>query len=132
MRLLLDTHLAFWLAFERGRFSDAEFRLISDERNPVAVSAVSLWELRLKWQRVFFSGQRKGPIHPAQLADALERSNVPIIDLTGAAAVAELQPPLDHSDPFDELLLAQAQHEGYRLLTRDAKLASHSIALVAR
>lgn len=131
MRLLLDTHFAFWLAFEIERLGDAEYRLITDSRNQVAVSAVSLWELRLKWRRRYLSGQRKGPVHPAALAEALSRLEVTIIDLTGEAAIAELRPALAHTDPFDELLLAQAQYEGYRLLTRDAKLAAHPVALVA-
>jgi PIN domain nuclease of toxin-antitoxin system len=128
---LLDTHIALWLAFQPMRLTEAEARLIADTANSIAVSAVSLWELRVKWERHFASGQRKGPIDPTRLIDALIHLDIEIVDLTGRAAVAELQPALDHSDPFDELLLAQAQYEGYRLLTRDAKLAAHPVALVA-
>lgn len=48
--------------------------------------------------------------------------------MTAQHAAAELIPPLTHKDPFDELLLVQAQEEGMRLLTRDAKLMGHPLA----
>ncbi len=47
------------------------------------------------------------------------------LPLTEVHAAAALDPPLAHTDPFDELLLVQAQVEGLRLLTRDDKLKSH-------
>jgi PIN domain nuclease of toxin-antitoxin system len=58
-------------------------------------------------------------------------NGITLLDLDAAIAIAELVPPLDHTDPFDELLLAHAQQGGYRLLTRDRALASHPVALVA-
>lgn len=52
------------------------------------------------------------------------------LPLTPQHAATELVPGLGHKDPFDELLLVQAQVEGLRLLTRDSKLLDHP--LVAR
>ena len=51
------------------------------------------------------------------------------LPLTAQHAVAVLRQILGYTDPFDEVLLAQAQGEGMRLLTRDAKLAGHPSAL---
>ncbi|MFW6300833.1 MAG: hypothetical protein ACOC20_07935, partial [Oceanicaulis sp.] len=44
-------------------------------------------------------------------------------------AMGSLEPPLAHGDPFDEMLLLQAEAEGARLLTRDKNLAGHRLAL---
>jgi PIN domain nuclease of toxin-antitoxin system len=51
------------------------------------------------------------------------------LPLTAHHAAAHLNFPLKHKDPFDELLLVQAQEEVMRLLTRDSKLAGHPFAL---
>ncbi|MFL5285796.1 MAG: PIN domain-containing protein [Rhodopila sp.] len=48
-----------------------------------------------------------------------------LLPLTASHAAARLAQPLQHKDPFDELLLVQAQEEGMRLLTRDARLVGH-------
>ena len=52
-----------------------------------------------------------------------------LLPLTVRHAAAKLVQPLGHKDPFDELLLVQAQEEGMRFLTRDAKLADHPFAV---
>ena len=54
------------------------------------------------------------------------------LPMTMAHAATALDPPLDHKDPFDELLLVQAQEEGLRLLTADRLLARHPLAVTAR
>jgi PIN domain nuclease of toxin-antitoxin system len=57
--------------------------------------------------------------------------SVAIVDLDGDAAAASLSGPIDHSDPFDELLHSHAQQLQMRLLTRDEKLAGHPLAVAA-
>ena len=131
MSLLLDTPIAFWLAFKPQELTAGERAAIQADRNALAVSVVSLWELRIKWSRQFTSGARKGPAEPAAMLGVLNLARISLIPLMPNVAVASLDPPLDHSDPFDELLLTQAQQAGYRLLTRDRQLASHPVALVA-
>ena len=130
MKLLLDTHIALWLMFQTEELTEAEQAIIGQGWSSLAVSVVSLWEVRIKWGRRFISGLRKGPASLAALIDALRKASIDVIDLTAAVCVADPIPSLDHSDPFDELLLTQAQQGGYRLLTRDRKLASHPVALV--
>ena len=130
MRLLLDTHIAFWLGFEPERLTIGERAVLAAERRAFAMSVVSLWELRVKWDRRFASGRRIGPIDPAILLSTLRQASVQVLDLSPETCIAELDPPLSHSDPFDQLLLAHAQQEGCRLLTRDDKLKVHPVALV--
>jgi PIN domain nuclease of toxin-antitoxin system len=83
--------------------------------------------LRLKWHRFHVSGECKGPAHPPHVLQTLVDGGIPLMPLTGEHAAAELAVPLPHKDPFDELLLVQAQEEGCKLLARDARLADHPL-----
>jgi PIN domain nuclease of toxin-antitoxin system len=58
----------------------------------------------------------------------LAGQNIDFLPLTAAHATAPLHEPLSHRDPFDEILLVQAQVEGLKLLTRDARLVGHPLA----
>ena len=91
-------------------------------------SAVAVWELRLKWHSFHISGDGKGPIAPKAVVAFAEAMNWELLPLTAAHAAAQLVQPLEHKDPFDELLLLQAQEEGMCLLTRDTKLSGHPCA----
>ena len=131
MRLLLDTHFVLWAATERDKFTQAEFAILIDPGNELLVSAVSLWELRIKWNRHFRSGQRKGPLDPAGVLQAVQRLGLVVEPLTGGQSIVRLDIAPAHSDPFDELLLAVAHHFRARLFTRDADLRGHPLALHA-
>ncbi|THD35584.1 MAG: hypothetical protein E7773_10750 [Sphingomonas sp.] len=112
-----------------GSLTARETELLSDDATDVSASAISLWELRIKWNLFHVSGDRKGPADPAQVLTALSRIDIPVIALSPEHAAASLNTPMGHRDPFDELLLIQAQEMDGRLLTRDAKLANHPLAL---
>ncbi|MGI4797817.1 MAG: type II toxin-antitoxin system VapC family toxin [Janthinobacterium lividum] len=129
MRLLLDTHIAIWAALDPSSLSGAERDLMAGSPSPLVLSAVSVWELRLKWTSFHISGSRKGPIGPGSIVAFAGAVGWEIMALTGRHAVCSLAEPLGHRDPFDELLLVQAQEEGLRLLTRDAKLVGHPLVV---
>ncbi len=129
MRLLLDTHIAVWAALDPDALTDAERKWIAGADTQIVLSAVAIWELRLKWHSFHISGARKGPINPAAVVAFAEAIAWELLPLTARHATAGLAQPLGHKDPFDELLLVQAQEEGMRLLTRDAKLVSHPFSI---
>lgn len=128
MRLLLDTHIAYWLAVERQALTGHELAVLTSIDNQLAVSAVAIWELRLKWHSFYRSGTRKGPGDPSHILGALRRLHIEILALDAETAATPLLVPLDHRDPFDELLLVQAQQIGARLLTRDQALLRHPLS----
>lgn len=130
MKLLLDTHYVYGLAGTPDTLSAREVRFLDEYPEPLVVSAVSIWEVRLKWQSLYGSGVRKGPANPLAVAQMLStKMAVQFLPLTVAHAAADLAEPLLHRDPFDELLLTQAQVEGLRLLSRDRKLINHPLAM---
>ena len=93
------------------------------------VSAVSIWEIRLKWSALHATGERKELLDPAQALRLMAGQAIRFLDMTPAHTSAALTQPVQHRDPFDELLLAQAQAEGLHLLTRDKPLAGHPLAM---
>ncbi len=128
MRLLLDTHIAVWAALDPDALTEAERRRMAEANTPLVLSAVAVWELRLKWHSFHITGRRKVPIAPADVVTFAAALDWELLPLTARHAAAELASPLAHKDPFDELLLVQAQEEGMRLLTRDTKLTGHPLA----
>lgn len=128
MRLLLDTHIAIWAALDPDRLSEVERGRMARSGTRLVLSAVAVWELRLKWHSVHISGTRKGPIDPGAVVAFAAAIDWEFLPLTAHHAAAGLAHPLEHKDPFDELLLVQAQEENMRLLTRDSKLAGHPFA----
>lgn len=129
--ILLDTHIAVWLASNVSLLRAQELAVILEPENEVVVSAVSIWEMQIKWTKHFRSGARKGPIDPRDMLFALREMRIVVLPLIPEHASARLQVPLDHSDPFDSLLLAIAQEMNGQLLTRDADLRGHPLAYYA-
>jgi PIN domain nuclease of toxin-antitoxin system len=130
VKLLLDTHVLVWLSGRAGLLRPQEEAVIAQAETMVA-SVVSLWELRLKWNSRYASGERKGPVDPHEVMGWIGANALELLPLTGEVAIAALDPRFGHTDPFDELLLVHAQQAGCRLLTRDGKLAHHPVALIA-
>lgn len=129
MRLLLDTHIALWLAIEEHKLTRGERSVLSAVNELPFFSAVSIWEMRLKWHSLHPSGARKGPASPDEVLRILRDMQFQELSLSADDAATPLDIPLHHKDPFDELLVAQAQARGLRLLTRDATLAAHPLAV---
>lgn len=131
MRILLDTSYLYRLTAQPERFSDAERLILTNQAIQLYVSAVSIWEMRLKFQSRDRSGRRKSFFDPAVVLNVLEDQNVIFLPMTPSHAAQSLEIPVAHKDPFDEMLLVQAQEEGLKLLTVDRHLIKHPLAVRA-
>ena len=129
MRVLLDTSFLYDFMDRPGKLLEAERRFLAGDEAELYVSAVSIWEMRLKFNARHPSGDRKSPFDPGDVIATLQSQDVTFLPMTMAHAATALDPPLGHKDPFDELLLVQAQEEGLRLLTADRRLAQHPLAV---
>lgn len=129
IELLLDTHHVFWFGVEPEKLTAAERDLLDTPTTDVIVSAVSIWELQLKWHRFHRSGDRKGPVDPQDLFDRLSEAKIECIALAAAHAAARLHQDIAHGDPFDRMLLLQAQETGAQLLSRDSLLKGHPLVV---
>ena len=131
-RVLLDTSYLYGLMETPDRFSSSEQEFLSDQNVRLYVSAVSIWEMRLKYRARTPSGKWKNPFDPNNVMAMLEEQGVIFLPMTGAHAARELKTPISYQDPFDELLLIQAQEEGLKLLTADQELSSHPLAVTVQ
>lgn len=128
MNILLDTHFIIWLASDPARLTAHERDILSKDSNRIIASAVSIWEIRLKWASAYASGERKGVVDPIEALALVNSAGMSLLMLDAQTAATPLLVPITHKDPFDELLLVQAQQSGARLLTRDRTLLGHPLA----
>lgn len=121
MNLLLDTHLILW-AFGQPEKLPAEAKaLLLDGNNHLFFSPVSLWETGIK----LGMGRADFGVNPHRLWRMLLASGYRELPVTSEHAIAVNHLPLLHKDPFDRMLLAQAEVEGLILLTSDKTLAGY-------
>ena len=94
------------------------------------ISHISIWEMKIKFQtRHHKSGNRKSPHSPAEVLAVANHLGFEFLPLDLIHLTTRLQVPLRHRDPFDEILLVQAQCESLRFLTIDRLLIEHPLAL---
>ncbi len=121
MRLLLDTPvLLWWLANDPSLADEAE-SAIADPGSAVFVSAASAWEIAIK--------QALGKLEaPNDLERQIELNRFAPLSITVGHAYSAGTLPRHHDDPFDRMLVAQAQAEGLTIVTRDPRLGPYGVA----
>ena len=121
MKLLFDTHLLIWVANNDTRLPAAARILASDPINECYFSAASLWEAAIKQslKRPDFR------VDLVRLRSQLLLNGWRELAVTGNHAVETVNLPPIHKDPFDRLLVAQAQAEGIALITSDSIVARY-------
>jgi len=125
VRLLLDTHIVLAL-LQRGDvpLPAGAMSLLRDPSSALRGSVATLWEIAIK--------HRLGKLRLTFPLDALPRLlkelGAEIVEIDARHALAEVFPEPPTRDPFDRLLLAQCQVEGFRLVTLDRALAGHPLA----
>lgn len=121
MKFLVDTHLLLWAASEPEKLSQKARRLFGEPGNTLIFSAASLWEIAIKRGL----GREDFQVDPRLLRRSLLDNGYEELAITSAHAVeVDNLPPL-HKDPFDRILLAQAQIEGITLLTSDDRVGRY-------
>jgi PIN domain nuclease of toxin-antitoxin system len=122
VRLLLDTHTLLWAMTKSRTLPQSARRLIEGARNELFFSAISIFEIASKRA----SGRRSAPAVAADIvADLALRAGLREVPVTQAHAAAVETLAISHPDPYDRLLLAQAQIEGLQLVTHDENLARY-------
>lgn len=121
MKLLLDTHLLIWTAGNARKLSKTARELIEDRDNDIAFSAVSIWEIAIKYalEKPDFE------VDPHLVRRGCLDNGLTELAMTSEHAIIVASLPRIHNDPFDRLLVAQAMSEGITLLTADETIAQY-------
>lgn len=124
MRLLLDTHTFLWWLGEEEALATPAREAIADPAAFVHVSAATVWEIAIK--------AHLGRLEVSGSDMAAEISASGFIELPMTARHAQLAGwlPRHHDDPFDRMLIAQAQAEALTLVSRDAAFRSYEVLLL--
>jgi PIN domain nuclease of toxin-antitoxin system len=123
---LLDTAPFLWAASAPHLLSVKARKIIEGGKVPLAISAVSLWEVVIKAARGLL------PIpNPGEWLDAAVRGlDIEVLPVRAAHVYAIAQLPDIHKDPFDRMLIAQALAEGWTLITSDETVKQYSVTTI--
>jgi PIN domain nuclease of toxin-antitoxin system len=116
MRLLADTHALLWWFTDDPRLSSLARELLADEGNEILVSAASAWEIATK-QRL--GKLQQVPEAARRFAELVEVDGFIHLPVNYLHALRAGGYGVEHRDPFDRMLAAQAEIEAVPLLTRD-------------
>lgn len=125
MNVLVDSHILLWSAFEPEKLSSNLIDIIGATDNIVSVSIVSMWEIAIK--------QSVGKLSiPESFHHTIyHESSFNILPVYPAHIEQYTQLPLLHRDPFDRMLVAQAQHEKLIIATHDPMISKYDVQIVA-
>ena len=128
MRVLLDTHAFLWWTTRNGALlSDRARDLLADGETQVAFSIVSAWEIAIKAG----AGRLELPLPADQyVPDRLRKHGFELLAIDLAHALHAGSLPRIHADPFDRMLVAQAQVEGIPLITADPAIGRYDVEVI--
>jgi PIN domain nuclease of toxin-antitoxin system len=122
---LADTNVVIWTISRSDRLSSRVKRTLADATASIAVSVASVWEIVVKHQagKLVFDMS----LHLA-IDQILYRSPWTIAPITSEHLPVLANLPMLHKDPFDRILIAQAQHQNLTILTPDEKIRNYDVA----
>jgi PIN domain nuclease of toxin-antitoxin system len=121
--LLLDSHALLWWLGNDRRLGANVREAIERPRAVLFFSVASIWELAIK------QAQKKLTL-PESLLSALAEEGFAELPISSAHALRASALPPHHRDPFDRMLVAQAQSEGLTLVTGDARIAAYDVPVL--
>ncbi len=124
MNLLLDTHTFLWAIDDNPRLSQKARNAIIDGNNIVFVSAATAWEIAIK------KSIGKLRIPNGDYLEELKLHRFTPLDITTEHALTVENLPSHHKDPFDRMLIAQAQVEKLTLITGDSKIKAYTVPII--
>ena len=125
MRLLLDSHAFLWWLAEDQKLSPEARDAVADPSSIVHVSAATVWELGIK------AALGKLDLQGADLVEEIAENDFVELPMTARHSSVAANLPRHHQDPFDRMLIAQAQIEGLTMVTRDPAFLAYGVAILS-
>ena len=126
MNYLLDTHTFLWFSEDHSNLSVTAKNIITDPDNACFISIASIWEMAIK---VSLDRLKIG-IEFKELEHELEKYGFEILSVSFEHISQLLKLEFHHRDPFDRLLIAQAQAENYALISMDPEFKKYNVNLI--
>ena len=127
MKLLLDTHTFIWWDSAPNKLSPQVLALCQDQSNEMLLSVASVWEMQIKLQL----GKLQLKLSLKEVIEGQQQTNnVQVLQITLAHVLALEGLPTPHKDPFDRLLIAQANVESAILVSGDKIFQQYPVNLL--
>ena len=127
MRLLLDTQCWLWWFAQPEKLSETVVEHIADEANELWFSVASVWEMGIKTAL----GKLPLPEPISQyVSTRMTQLGATSLNITATHALRVAALPLHHRDPFDRMLIAQAQTEAMTLVSADSAFSQYEVSLL--
>ncbi|NJM67743.1 MAG: type II toxin-antitoxin system VapC family toxin [Acaryochloris sp. RU_4_1] len=123
MNLLLDTHTTLWYLQDSPNLSSSMGEILEETEHKLYLSIASLWEIAIKCGL----GKLDLDYSFQDFPDLLMHFDIKILPITFEDTRCYLTLPLHHRDPFDRMLIAQAIHRSYLLVSQDVMLDAYPI-----
>ncbi|MEK7249727.1 MAG: type II toxin-antitoxin system VapC family toxin [Bacteroidota bacterium] len=123
MKILFDTHAFLWLDGNISKLSQKAKEICDDESNTLILSVASAWEMQIKLQ--IGKLKLKMPLHE-MIASQQKINDVQILSITLHHVYGLAKLPRYHREPFDRLLVAQAEVENTKILSNDPILSKYT------
>jgi PIN domain nuclease of toxin-antitoxin system len=128
LRLLLDTHTLLWWTTGDPSLPERARRRIAQSKDPVVISAVSAWEIAIK-----VNAGRLPPGATELIQDfeeSLKQDGFRSMSITPVHAIRAGMLPGSHKDPFDRMLIAQAQAENMAVVSNDLVFDNYGVTRI--
>lgn len=124
---LIDTHILLWWAFDKAKLEDDSRAIIANQNNLIIVSSASAWEIATKYRIGKLPKAKKLVENYFQVLKQARFAELPV---TTAHALRAGRLPIAHRDPFDRMLMAQAELENLPIVTYDSAFQTGLIKVI--
>ena len=123
MKIIIDTHIFLWALAEPSKIEKSKLERLRLMSNTIYVSAITVTELMIKTSIGKLSID-------FDVIEMIEKSGFEQLDFTAADALKLKEMPFHHKDPFDRMLIAQAQENNFFLMSDDSKFSKYDCKLI--
>ena len=127
MKILVDTQIFLWALTDPSRLGEATKKSLQSKENQLYLSAASSWEICIK------ASLNKLPLPEppkSYISSRMESLNILPLAIKHHHTFGVYQLPLHHRDPFDRILIAQAQAENFYLMSADRQFRAYEVELL--
>lgn len=126
MRFLLDTHAFLWWDADAEQLPKPLLKTLQDPAHEIVLSVVSVWEMQIK--ATLEKLELRTPLSTL-ISEQREKNGLGVLPVSLEHVVALEQPGTHHKNPFDRLLIAQANVEGLTLVSKDDAFRHYDVSV---
>ncbi|MDX2305286.1 MAG: type II toxin-antitoxin system VapC family toxin [Microscillaceae bacterium] len=125
-KYIIDTHTLLWYLSGDNQLSQTAKELIEDRKNQIFLSVVSVWEMAIK----ISIGKLILPLSFQELKYRLLEDSIELLAIEMEATFILSALPFHHKDPFDRMIIAQAQNHQMPIIGKDEAFKNYNISLI--